>query len=241
MSPQRIPRAPRGEFEALMGNNVTTYVVVYGTNVEVPTFASITEWLAPFEVVISSHQADQIQKYIGLLVFWNQKISLTSIEDSQEIVSRHFGESLFCAKFIPDGRCRLADVGSGAGFPGLPLKILRPEMQVYLIEQDTRKAAFLNEVVRLLNLESVRVLRTHYETMPPDFANFDIVTARAVGNHKLILKWASPRLAESGRVILMVGIDDATRIMTTKGWIWANPYAVPLSRKRVILIGTLSK
>ena len=224
-----------------MESNNTTYVVIFGTNVEVPTVASITEWLAPFEVVISSHQADQIQKYLGLLVLWNQKISLTSIEDKQEIVSRHFGESLFCAKFIPDRRCRLADVGSGAGFPGMPLKLLRREMQVLLIEQDTRKAAFLNEVVRLLNLDTVKVLRTHYEAMPPDLANFDVVTARAVGNHKLILKWASPRLAEGGRVILMVGIDDATRIMTTKGWIWENPCPVPLSRKRVILIGTPSK
>jgi 16S rRNA (guanine527-N7)-methyltransferase len=224
-----------------MGNNITTYVVISGTNVEVPTIASIREWLAPYEVVITSLQADQIQKYIGLLVFWNQKISLTSIEDEQEIVSRHFGESLFCARFIPDRPCRLADVGSGAGFPGLPFKILRSDVQVFLIEQDTRKAAFLNEAVRLLKLESVRVLRTHYETMPPDLANFDIVTARAVGNHKLILKWAFPRLAEGGRVILMVGIDDATRIMTTKGWIWTNPYPVPQSRKRVILIGTLSK
>jgi len=241
MLPQKIPRAPCGKFEVPMGNNITTYVVISGTNVEVPTIASITELLAPFEVVVTSRQADQIQKYIGLLVFWNQKISLTSIDDTQEIVSRHFGESLFCARFIPDRPCRLADVGSGAGFPGLPLKILRPEMQVFLIEQDTRKAAFLNEVVRLLNLDTVKVLRTHYETMPPDLANFDLVTARAVGNHKLILKWASPRLAEGGRVILMVGIDDATRIMTTKGWIWTNPYPVPQSRKRVILIGTLSK
>lgn len=224
-----------------MGSDNTTYVVIAGTDVEVPTISSITEWLAPYEVVITSLQADQIQKYIALLAFWNQKISLTSIEDKQEIVSRHFGESLFCAKFIPDRPCRLADVGSGAGFPGLPLKILRPDIQVSLIEQDTRKAAFLNEVVRLLNLDTVKVLRTHYETMTPDLANFDIVTARAVGNHKLILKWASPRLAEGGQVILMVGIDDATRIMTTKDWIWANPYRVPLSRKRVILIGTLSK
>jgi 16S rRNA (guanine527-N7)-methyltransferase len=224
-----------------MGNNITTYVVISETNVEVPTIASISEWLAPYDVVISSLQADQIQKYIGLLVFWNQKISLTSVDDTQEIVSRHFGESLFCARFIPDRPCRLADVGSGAGFPGLPLKILRPEMQVFLIEQDTRKAAFLNEVVRLLNLDTVKVLRTHYETMPPDFANLDTVTARAIGNHKSILKWATPRLADGGRVILMVGIDDATRIMTTKGWIWANPYPVPLSRKRVICVGTLSK
>jgi 16S rRNA (guanine527-N7)-methyltransferase len=224
-----------------MGSNNTTYVVIAGTDVEVPTIASITHWLAPYEVLITSHQAEQLQKYLGLLVFWNQKISLTSIDDTREIVSRHFGESLFCAKFIPDRPCRLADVGSGAGFPGVPLKILLPYIQVYLIEQDTRKAAFLNEVVRLLNLDTVKVLRTHYETIPSDFANLDTVTARAVGNYKSILKWASPRLAECGQVILMVGIDDATRIMTTKGWIWANPYPVPQSRKRVILIGTLSK
>ncbi len=99
----------------------------------------------PFHTTLTETQLEQIQRYIRLLLLWNQKISLTSIENPQELVSRHFGESFFGAKFIENVGCRLADVGSGAGFPGLALKIALPELQVSLIEQDPRKTAFLNE------------------------------------------------------------------------------------------------
>ena len=108
---------------------------------------SIQSWISPFYSELGGIQLDQIQKYISLLLLWNQKVSLTSIEDPQELVSRHFGESFFGAKFIENVGCRLADVGSGAGFPGLALKIALPELQVFLIEQDARKATFLNEVI----------------------------------------------------------------------------------------------
>ncbi len=224
-----------------MSDNITTYVVISGNKIPVPAAAAILDWLAPYRAGLSENQVAKVQNYIGLLVFWNQKISMTSIEDPQEIVCRHFGESFYCSKFLPSGRSRLADVGSGAGFPGLALKILWPELEVFLIEQDTRKAAFLNEVVRLLNLDFVKVLRTHFETMPPDFKNLDIVTARAIGNHKTILKWASPRLSSNGQVILLLGLEDATKAMQVKSWDWSDPAPMPQSRKRVILIGTQSK
>src|ERR1700733_14547348 len=147
--------------------NITTNVV---TSNEL-----IQNWIAPFHAELSPIQIGQVQKYISLLLLWNQKISLTSIENPQELVSRHFGESFFGAKFIENRACRLADVGSGAGFPGLALKIVLPKLQVFLIEQDTRKATFLNEVIRLLDLTETRVYRTPYETLPPEFAEIDAI------------------------------------------------------------------
>jgi 16S rRNA (guanine527-N7)-methyltransferase len=215
------------------GKSYTTNVVISNN--------SIQSWIAPFHAALTDIQLEQVRKYISLLALWNQKISLTSIENSQELVSRHFGESFFGAKFIENPRCRLADVGSGAGFPGLALKIALPELQVSLIEQDTRKAAFLNEVIRALNFEGVKVYRSPFEALPPEIANFDVIVARAVGDHKSMLKWVAPRLGESGQAVLWIGADDAARLSQLPGWKWALPHAVPESKNRVLLSGAPAK
>jgi len=211
------------------GKPITTDVVISND--------SIQSWIAPFYNELSTAQLNQIQKYIALLLLWNQKISLTSIENPQELVSRHFGESFFCAKFIENPACRLADVGSGAGFPGLALKIAMPELQVSLIEQDARKATFLNEVIRALSLEGAKVLRSPYEALAPEIGNFDVIVARAVGDHKSILKWAAPRLNESGHAVLWIGAEDAARLSGLPGWKWSLPAALPNSKNRVLLSG----
>jgi 16S rRNA (guanine527-N7)-methyltransferase len=198
---------------------------------------SIQNWIAPFHSELSLVQIGQVQRYISLLLLWNQKISLTSIENPQELVSRHFGESLFGAKFIENRPCRLADVGSGAGFPGLALKIALPELQVVLIEQDTRKATFLNEVIRALNLANVKVLRSSYEALPPEVSNFDAIVARAVGDHKSLLKWAAARLSEFGQAVLWIGAEDAARLSGLPSWKWRLPLTLPNSKNRVLLSG----
>lgn len=197
----------------------------------------IQSWIAPFHAELTAIQLDQVRKYISVLALWNQKISLTSIENPQELVSRHFGESFFAAKFIENHGCRLADVGSGAGFPGLALKVVWPELQVSLIEQDTRKAAFLNEVIRALNLRFAKVYRSTYEALPPEIANFDIIAVRAVGDHKSILKWAAPRLSGSGQAALWIGAEDAARLSQLASWKWSLPHAIPNSKNRVLLSG----
>ena len=209
--------------------SITTKVVISNE--------SLQTWIAPFHSELSSTQIEQVQKYISLLLLWNQKISLTSIENPQELVSRHFGEGFFGAKFIENGRCRLADVGSGAGFPGLALKIVLPELQVFLIEQDTRKATFLNEVIRALNLTDAKVLRSPYEALAPEIANFAAIVARAVGDHKSLLKWAAPRLSESGHAVLWIGAEDAARLSELPSWKWRLPLAIPNSKNRVLLSG----
>jgi 16S rRNA (guanine527-N7)-methyltransferase len=212
------------------GNKLNTTNVVISDD-------SIQSWLEPFDVILTDIQLRQVQSYVSLLVLWNQKISLTSIENPQELVSRHFGESFSGAKFVEKDACRLADVGSGAGFPGLALKVLRPELQVSLIEQDTRKATFLNEVIRALDLEDARVIRSSYEAIPPEVSGFDVIVSRAVGDHKNMLKWVGTRLSDSGRTVLWVGAEDAARLSAIPGWRWQLPVALPNSKNRVLLSG----
>jgi 16S rRNA (guanine527-N7)-methyltransferase len=198
---------------------------------------SVQDWIAPFHPQLTSTQIEQVQKYVSLLLLWNRKISLTSIENPQELLSRHFGESFFGTKFVENVGCRLADVGSGAGFPGLALKIVLPELQVFLIEQDTRKATFLNEVIRALNLVNAKVFRSAYEALASEIADFDAIVARAVGDHKSLLKWAAPRLSGSGEAILWIGAEDAARLNGLPTWKWRLPLALPNSKNRVLLSG----
>ena len=112
----------------------------------------IARILKPFYRGLTKEQATAIRRYVDKLLFWNQSVSLTSIEDPAEIVARHFGESLFAASVASFESGRLADVGSGAGFPGLPLKILYPMLEVTLLEPNKKKCAFLSEVCQILSV-----------------------------------------------------------------------------------------
>src|SRR5450755_4300804 len=104
--------------------------------------------LEPYGVALSSAMAVAIRKYIDLLLVWNEKISLTAITSEIDILRYHFGESLFALGAIPINSGRLADLGTGAGFPGLALKIASPSMELTLIESNRKKCAFLGEIVR---------------------------------------------------------------------------------------------
>src|SRR5579864_3865478 len=118
-------------------------------------------------------QLANFARYLEVLKRWNQTIPLTSIEDDPEIVSRHFGESIFAGSLLPLSRGRLADVGSGAGFPGLPLKIAFPELQITLLEPNIKKCAFLREVQSALGLPNVEVVRNRYEDLHVPPGSFD--------------------------------------------------------------------
>ena len=110
-----------------------------------------------FQLTLNDKQVQQIQQYTKLLLTWNEKVNLTAIRDPLEILYRHFCESMFGASLLPVENCRLADVGSGGGFPGIPLKIIRPDLQVFLIESNLKKATFLAEVVRDLQIGRAHV------------------------------------------------------------------------------------
>src|SRR5271154_7070181 len=124
-----------------------------------------------------------IRTYISMLLKWNSKISLTTVVDPVEILKFHIGESLFAGPAVPVENGRLADVGSGAGFPGLPLAMLLPKLYVVLIESNLKKATFMSEVIRALELRNAKVWRGRVEDMPLGNADrFEFVTARALGH-----------------------------------------------------------
>jgi 16S rRNA (guanine527-N7)-methyltransferase len=199
--------------------------------------AQVAVALAPYGIQPSDEQIGKIQAYVRLLLKWNRHMSLTAITNPVEIVGRHFGESMFAANEIPVENCRLADVGSGAGFPGLALKITRPGLHLSLIESSKKKCAFLSEVVRTLDLSSVEVLTTRFEDIRPEEGFADFVTARAVGGFSDLLQWSKPALTKRGHVLLWVGGEDVTRISNTEGWIWNPPTHIPESQRRFLLMG----
>ena len=147
---------------------------------------------APSEQLVA-----QLSTYLDLLLKWNARTNLTAIRDSEEIVRRHFGESLFVAAHLPDC-ATLLDLGSGAGFPGLPIQLARPALLVTLAESQNKKASFLREVVRTLGL-STEVWADRVERMAPDRL-FDVVALRAVDNPAVALQQARGRLAVDGRI-----------------------------------------
>src|ERR1700720_1448061 len=112
-----------------------------------PTLSAetIRRALGEFQLGVNDQQVLQIQQYIKILLLWNEKMNLTAIRDPLEILNRHFCESMYAAAAVPVENGRLADVGSGGGFPGIPLKIIRPDLQVFLIESNIKKATFLAE------------------------------------------------------------------------------------------------
>ena len=159
--------------------------------------------LAPYlreEIGIpAEHLYAQLGAYLDLLLRWNAKTNLTAIRDPEEIVCRHFGESLFAAALIPEGTRTLLDLGSGAGFPGVPMLLLRPELIVTLAESQGKKVAFLRELVRTLSLQ-VNVHAGRAEELV-DLRSFDVVALRAVDGMEAAFRLAG-RLTRGARLVL---------------------------------------
>jgi 16S rRNA (guanine527-N7)-methyltransferase len=206
-----------------------------------PSAKAIERAISEFKISLDSKQSEQIQQYTALLLRWNAKTNLTAISDPLEILYRHFCESMFGAIVIPVGNCRLADVGSGGGFPGLPMKILRPELDLYLIESNIKKATFLTEVVRELGLTGVRVLVSRYEELSEEVAPLDVVCSRAVGEFGPFLEWASSPVISVQKVALWIGAQDAESVRRLAGWDWREPHPIPHSLRRFILVGDRKK
>lgn len=142
---------------------------------------------------LSTVQLDQLQQHYELMLLWNKTINLTRIEGVEEAVDRHYAESLFLGSNLPSGPLTIADVGSGAGFPGIPIAILRPEVAVSLIESHQRKAVFLKEATR--GLPNVTVISKRAEGVAQ---KFEWVISRAVSWRDLQGLDLAPKLALIG-------------------------------------------
>lgn len=203
-----------------------------------PSVAVIRRALEEFNLPAYDDQVLQIQQYIKMLLAWNDKVNLTAIRDPLEILYRHFCESMYAAISVPVEAGRLADVGSGGGFPGLPLKISRPGLRVFLVESNLKKATFLAEVIRELGLTDAQVIVRRYEELGEEIAPLDFVCSRALGDFPGFLKWAHSEQIAAKEVILWIGARDLAEIQKTDIWKWREPIPVPNSLQRVLLVGS---
>jgi 16S rRNA (guanine527-N7)-methyltransferase len=208
------------------------------TDIEKPVSEeTVRRALGEFQIPVDSQQVFLVQQYIKTLLRWNEKLNLTAIRDPLEILYRHFCESMFAAGAIPVDKGRLADIGSGPGFPGIPLKIIRPELELCLVESSIKKGTFLAEIVRELKLTNSRVLISRYEELGEEVAPLDYVCSRAVGEFEPFLKWAGSNLVQAHQVILWIGGRDLEQIQKIKDWEWREPILIPKSLQRYLLVG----
>lgn len=217
--------------------------------------ARIASLLVPFLAPdsLTGQQLAQVSTYLDLLLKWNARINLTSVRQPEEIVTRHFGESFFTARQLchPERRAaeppavegplppldglQLVDVGSGAGFPGLPIKIYAPALTVTLVESNHKKATFLREIIRALTLTDIDVFAGRSEDFP---RTAGIVTLRAVEKPERALPAAARLVSPGGRLALLLGASQAGHAQgLLPGFSWAPPVALPGSSSRIVLIG----
>ncbi len=200
-----------------------------------PSADRIAELLAPYvaEYPVPAGLYAQLERYLDVLLRWNARTNLTAIRAPEEIVKRHFGESLFTATHLAARlapAASLLDFGSGAGFPGLPIRLLIPTLHVTLAESQGKKAAFLREAVRVLALTSpVEIWPRRVNALPPA-QRFDVVTLRAVDNMPHALSEARSRLAVGGLLAVLGGA--ALQKEHTSG----EMYPIPGSRHRVLVL-----
>ena len=179
--------------------------------------------------------ANRFETYLHLLIRWNSRTNLTAIRDEEGILRRHFLESIACARALPQGIKTLLDFGSGAGFPGLPTALSRPEIGVTLAESQGKKAAFLREVVRTLAIP----VTVHGARAQALGGAFDCVTLRAVDKMSEAVQVASSLVAPRGWLapLTMISEFGEIRELAGVGFAWTEPVPLPGGDGRVLLLG----
>jgi len=157
-----------------------------------------------FDVQIGSKEAGQFSTHAGELIKWNLKINLTAITDPLEVAVKHFLDSLAPARIIPPGSSML-DMGSGGGFPGIPLKVILPSLSVSLADSSRKKISFLKHVIRTLDLKGINACQARVESLSEHQERFDVVICRAFSSLDKFIESALPVLAENGIIIALKG------------------------------------
>lgn len=203
------------------------------------TAGDVRGLLAPFGVSLGDREIENVLVYLGLLLRWNGRINLTAVRSPEDCIRRHFGESLFLSRWV-QLTGKLLDVGSGAGFPGLALKLMANGLTTVLLEPVAKKRSFLKEVVRCCSPKGVEVSGERLEQFAPSSGatRFDIVTMRAVGDVLDLMPVATRCLAPTGRLCLWIGKQQCSAVVCEKlPLVWMEPIPIPLSQSRVLLIG----
>jgi len=177
----------------------------------------------------------QFEMYLSLFVRWNARLNLTSLRTEFAILSKHLVESIACAMALPQGIASLLDFGSGAGLPGIPIALCRPEITVTLAESRGKKAAFLQEAIRELGIVA-KVHAGRAETLP---TGFDCITLRAVDKMPRAVAVAGQLIAPGGWLALMTTAAELARLQEAAGAqiSWSEPTRLPFADKLILAIG----
>jgi len=175
------------------------------------------------------------EEYISLFIRWSERLNLTAIRDEDGILARHFVESIACARALPDGIFTLLDFGSGAGFPGIPIALCRPEITVTLAESQGKKAAFLLEAVRVLGV-AAKVHSGRAEVLQD---LFDCVTLRAVDKMEAAVQTAAGLVRPGGWLALMTTTPQLEKLTKAAGaeFFWTEPVRMAGDGARLIALG----
>ena len=158
------------------------------------------------EIECSARQQEQFVRYAQLLQEWNEKMNLTAITEWEEVLEKHFYDSLVPFAGMPLNTVHLCDVGAGAGFPSLPLKIMNPQLKITILEPLNKRVVFLKEVCRELQLDNVECLNVRAEDYAKEHReSFDLVTARAVANLRMLAELCLPLVKKNGIFVAMKG------------------------------------
>lgn len=177
----------------------------------------LTKYLDKMELACTEEQMEQFEAYHRLLAEWNEKMNLTAICEPQEVALKHFADCLYGVRYLPEG-ASLIDVGSGAGFPGVPLKIMRPDLKVLLLDSLNKRILFLEELIRCLGLSDIRALHSRAEDGAKGELRemFDAAAARAVANLSVLSEYCLPYVKVGGCFLAYKGSAGAEEITAAK-------------------------
>ena len=181
-------------------------------------FKELKEKLEKISVNIDDNKARKLYKYMKLLIEWNEKMNLTAITEPKEIIIKHFVDSLTIEKYIQENT-QIIDVGTGAGFPGIPLSIVRDDIRVTLMDSLNKRISFLDEVIKENNLTNADTVHSRAEELGrnKDYREqFDIVTSRAVASLNVLLEYMLPFVKVGGYCICMKGSNMEEEINNSK-------------------------
>lgn len=193
------------------------------------------------EIEFSEEQKQKLFKYMELLLEWNNKINLTAITNPEEIILKHFIDSITISKYIKNDSC-VADIGTGAGFPGIPLKILRDDIKLVLVDSLNKRINFLNEVIENLKLENIETIHSRAEEFGKNKKyreKIDIATSRAVANLSTLSEYLLPTIKVEGKCLCMKGpgvkdeIDIAKNAIDVLGGRITNIYNFKLPKSDI--------
>lgn len=186
---------------------------------ELEEFTKIfNNYLEKLNLTLTEEQIEKFYNYMNLLIEWNKKINLTAIVEPKDIILKHFIDSLTIEKYIKKGET-IIDVGTGAGFPGIPLKIAREDLKITLADSLNKRINFLNEVINKLDLKNIETIHTRAEELGKNKKyreKFDIATSRAVANMSTLSEYLIPFIKVEGKCICMKSSDIDTELENAK-------------------------